>query len=217
VTTSSAHTARGLIAAAAVAFCAVTVAACGSAGSGQTTSSGSGPAASGAPATSSATGTPAQASSPSASAPTAPSAPAACATSGLQVSVPVSKGNAAAGSSYYPIDFANTSGASCTLYGYPGVSFVSGIGGSQIGIPATRNPTTPKQLITLAPSQTAHAELQVVDAENYPPADCGLVTAHWLKIYPPNQTAPLYVSFTAKACTKSKTILTVQTVQPGSG
>ena len=75
----------------------------------------------------------------------------------------------------------------------------------------------PRKLITLAPGQTAHAELQVVDAANYPPSSCGLVTAHWLKIYPPNQTAPLYVSFTAQACSKPKTILTVQTVQPGAG
>ena len=83
--------------------------------------------------------------------------------------------------------------APCTLYGYPGVSFVTAPGGSQIGPAATRNPAVPRQLVTLAPGQTAHAELQVVDAENYPPADCGLVTAHWLKIYPPNQTAPVYV------------------------
>ncbi len=132
------------------------------------------------------------------------------------MSVPTGHGNAAAGSSYYPIVFTNVSGASCTLYGYPGVSFVTGVGGSQIGIPATENPTIPRQLITLAPGQAAHAELQVVDAQNYPPADCGLVTARWLKVYPPNQTAPLYASFTAQACTKPRTILTVQTVQPGA-
>ncbi len=43
-----------------------------------------------------------------------------------------------------------------------------------------------------------------------------MVTAHWLKVYPPNQTAPLYASFTAQACTKPRAILTVQTVQPGA-
>ncbi len=211
--TSSANAARRLIAAAALACCAAVVAACGSSG-GQAAS----PAATtGAASSPSAAPSATQASSPSASAPAAPSGPAACASSGLQASVPVSKGNAAAGSSYYPIDFANTSAASCSLYGYPGVSFVSGIGGSQIGIPATENPALPRQLITLAPGQTAHAVLQVVDAGNYPPASCGLVTAHWLKIYPPNQTAPLYVSFAAQACSKSKPILTVETVQSGAG
>jgi hypothetical protein len=130
--------------------------------------------------------------------------------------VPKGQGNAAAGSSYYPIQFTNASSTSCTLYGYPGVSFVTAPGGSQIGPAATRNPTAAKQLVTIPPGQTVHAELQVVNAENYPPADCGLVTAHWLKIYPPNQTAPAYVGFTAQACSKPKHILSVETVQPGA-
>jgi hypothetical protein len=141
---------------------------------------------------------------------------AACATSALHVAVPSGSGNAAAGSAYYPIQFSNTSGSPCTLYGYPGVSFVSAAGGSQIGAAATRNPTLPAELISLSPGQTVHATLQVVDAMNYPSGDCGPVTAHWLKIYPPNQTAPVYVSFSAQTCTKPKTVLSVQTVQTGS-
>ena len=114
------------------------------------------------------------------------------------------------------IDFKNLNNYPCTLYGYPGVSFVAAAGGSQIGIPATENPAHPRQLITLAPGQAGHAELQVVNAENYPPANCGMVTAHWLKVYPPNQTAPVYASFSAQACAKPRTILTVETVQPGT-
>ncbi len=132
------------------------------------------------------------------------------------MAVPAGGGNAAAGSSYYPIQFENTSSSPCTLYGYPGVSFVTASGGSQIGIPAKRNPTLAAALVTLSPGQTVHAELQVVDALNYPAADCGLVTAHWLKIYPPNQTVPAYVSFTAQTCSKAASILSVQTVQTGT-
>jgi len=214
VITPSSGAGRTVIAAAALACCAAVVAACGSTGSqaaAPAATTGSAPSSS---APSAQPSTPAT--SPSAS-PPAPAGPAGCASSGLQVAVPASKGNAAAGSSYYPVEFTNTSAASCTLLGYPGVSFVSGIGGSQIGIAATRNPAVPRKLITLAPGQSVHAELQVVDAANYPPSSCGLVTAHWLKIYPPNQTAPLYVSFTAQACSKPKTILTVQAVQPGAG
>jgi hypothetical protein len=141
---------------------------------------------------------------------------AACATSALHVSVPSGSGNAAAGSSYYPIQFSNTSSSPCTLYGYPGVSFVGAVGGGQIGAPATRNSALAAKLISLSPGQTVHATLQVVDAMNYPSGGCGLVTAHWLKIYPPNQTAPLYVSFTAQTCSKPKTVLSVETVQTGS-
>ncbi len=152
---------------------------------------------------------------PSATPPSAAAAPA-CATSALHVVVPAVTGNAAAGSTYYPIQFVNTSGSPCTLYGYPGVSFVTAAGGSQIGVPATRNPTASAQLLTLSAGETAHAVLQVVEAQNYPASDCDPVTAHWLKVYPPNQTAPAYVSFTAQTCSKPRTILSVETVQTGA-
>lgn len=211
--------ARTLIAMAALAGVTALVAACGSPGRATAASPGTmsaSPRVSFTPITSVNPGGPA-ATGPSRSATTAPpaSGPPPCPTSALRVSVSASQG-AAAGSSYYPIVFTNISGAACTLYGYPGVSFVTAAGGSQIGIPATENPVHPRQVITLAPGQAGHAELQVVNAENYPPANCGMVTAHWVKVYPPNQTAPTYASFTAQACTKPQTILTVETVQPGT-
>jgi Protein of unknown function (DUF4232) len=206
--TSSASAAR-VLAAAAVLACSAALAACGA-----SSAPGAAPAATATPTVSAGTASPA--SSPTATATTAQaeSVPP-CATSALKVTVATVPGGAAAGSSYYPLQFANVSGASCTLYGYPGVSFVTAQGGSQIGPAATRNPATAQQLVTLAPGQTVHAELQVVDAANYPPADCGAVTAHWLKVYPPNQTAPAYVGFTAQTCSKPRQILSVQTVQPG--
>lgn len=129
------------------------------------------------------------------------------------------QGNGAAGSTYYPLDFANASGDACTLFGYPGVSFVTGVGGGQIGRAASRNPALASELVTIEAGGVAHSTLQVVNAENFSNAACHLVTAHWLKIYPPNQTAPLYLSFTASACSgqaKSVGILAVQAVRPGS-
>ncbi|HUA30145.1 MAG TPA: DUF4232 domain-containing protein [Streptosporangiaceae bacterium] len=203
---------RALAVAVVLGCCAALVAACGNS-NGTTASSGASATATTQPSVNPG-GTPVSV-SPSPAA-TTPSGPAPCATSALKVTVSTSGGGAAAGSTYYPLQFVNTSSSSCTLYGYPGVSFVTAQGGSQIGPAATRNPVTPKQLVTVAPGQTVHAELQVVDAGNYPPADCGMVTAHWLKIFPPNQTAPLYVSFSAQTCTKAKQILTVQTVQAGA-
>ena len=68
---------------------------------------------------------------------------------------------------------------------------------------------------TLSPGQTVHAELQVADAQNYPAAGCGLVTAHWLKIYPPNQTAPLYVSFTARPARSPRQSCPCRPFSPG--
>jgi hypothetical protein len=214
--TSSASAARTLIATAAIAFSAALLAGCGSSSSPAAAPSAGPNRATTTPDSSVNPGGPDQTVNPTAAAtPTAAGAPA-CTTSALHVAVPAGAGNAAAGSSYYPVQFANTSSSPCTLYGYPGVSFVTAVGGSQIGIPATRNPALAARLVTLSPGQTVHAELQVADAQNYPPTDCGLVTAHWLKIYPPNQTAPVYVSFTAQTCSKPKTILSVQTVQTGA-
>jgi hypothetical protein len=212
ISSSATAAARVLAAAGVLACSAALVAACGSSNS-TAASPGTSATATTQPSVNPG-GTPVSVSPPTAT--TTPSGPAPCVTSALKVTVPKGNGNAAAGSSYYPIDFANDSSAACTLYGFPGVSFVTAQGGSQIGPAATRNRAVAKTLVTLAPGQTVHAELQVVNAENYPPADCGLVTAHWLKIYPPNQTAPVYVSFSAMACTKAKQILTVQTVQTGA-
>jgi len=129
------------------------------------------------------------------------------------------QGNGAAGSAYYPVDFTNTSGGACTLFGYPGVSFVTGVGGAKIGRAASRNPAFGSELVTIAAGRVAHSTLQVVNAENFPNATCHRVTAHWLKIYPPNQTAPLYLSFSAPTCSrraKSVNILAVEAVRPGS-
>ena len=56
-----------------------------------------------------------------------------CPSSVLKANVDTAQGGAAAGSNYVPIDFTNTSGSACTLDGYPGVSFVRGPSGGQLG------------------------------------------------------------------------------------
>jgi hypothetical protein len=123
-----------------------------------------------------------------------------CATSALKGAVNTAAAGAAAGSIYYPLDLTNISGSTCTVFGYPGVSFVTGPSGTLLGRAASRNPAKPAATVTLAPGQVAHATLQVAQAGNYDPAQCKPVTAHWLRIYPPDQTVPLYVRFKAQAC-----------------
>jgi len=124
------------------------------------------------------------------------------------------------GHTLYQLSLTNASGASCTLYGYPGVSFVTSAGGSQIGPAASRATSAytfqaqPPQTVTLAPGQTAHADLQLVTYGVYPASQCGVMTAHWVRVYPPNQTTPLYISFTAQTCSNGPGLLTVSPVQP---
>jgi hypothetical protein len=205
--TTPATSARRTLAAAVLACSAGLLAACGSAAS----SSG------GSTSTVTVTATPHAGGTSSASGSSGGGA-APCTTSSLQVDV--GQGNGAAGSTIVPLEFSNTGGISCTLLGYPGVSFVTGVNGSQIGASAGEDPATPRQQITIAPGSSAHALLQVVVAQNFPAATCKLVTAHWLKVYPPGQTHPLYLDYTAATCSnpsKAVRTLMVQTVQPGAG
>jgi hypothetical protein len=140
----------------------------------------------------------------------------ACATSALKLSL--GAGNGAAGSTIVPVEFTNQSSSTCTMFGFPGVSFVTSAGGSLIGAPADRDPATGRSLVTLAPGAVAHALLQVTVAQNFPPAKCGLTTAHWLKVFPPGQTAALFLKFSSSTCSHASVkVLHVQTVQPGAG
>ncbi|MBO0818890.1 MAG: DUF4232 domain-containing protein [Actinobacteria bacterium] len=196
---------------------AVLIAGCGSAANG--TSGASSPTASQpAPAHTSAAATPSPATSAHAS------GGAGCSSSNLTIKVNTSQSGGAAGSVYYPIDFTNTSGSSCTLFGYPGVSFVTGprASGNQIGRAADRNTSAAAATVTIPPGGDAHAVLQVVDAGNYSPSACRPVTAHWLRVYPPGETVPVYASFTSRACSadlpaKLGSPLSVYPVRGGAG
>jgi Protein of unknown function (DUF4232) len=222
--TSSAHAARRISTAAVLLCTGALAAACGSTSSGgnaaggqastpATASSSASSAASSAPPTTGAT-TPA-------TPPSTPSAPP-CSTADLSAAVNTSPGGAAAGSTFYPMNFTNTSKSSCYMFGYPGVSFVTGPSGSQIGQPASRNPAVAPSTVILPPGGTAHVTIQVVDALNYSKSTCQPVTAHWLKVFPPGQFTALYVKFSALTCSvklpsKLGNPLTVDAMKGGGG
>lgn len=198
---------------AAVLTCAAVLATgCGS--SSSTTAS---DAASSAPPSSAPASSPSSAPAPPASptgSPT-PNGPAPCPTRSLQLKLGASQGTA--GSVYTTIDFTNISNVTCTLYGYPGVSLQTAKPLHQIGKPAKENPLTPRALVTLQPQTTANALLRIADAGNYPASECGMTTAHYLQVYPPNQTTPAYIKYTTQACSKPVRLMTVDVVKPGSG
>jgi len=202
-----------LVFAAGALICAATMAGCASSGSSQPSASGSTTAAASptAPASASSSGNSPAVAPPSSTAAGTP----ACATSSLQVKLGVGQGYA--GGVYEVIDFTNRSGSACTLYGYPGVSLVSGPPYTQIGLAAKRSPSTPPKVVTLAPGATGHALLQIVDALNYPKTTCDPVKATALKIYPPNQTEPVYLPTTSTGCDKPVQVLFIASVRPGSG
>jgi hypothetical protein len=145
----------------------------------------------------------------------APAGAAACSSSNLRISL--GNGGAGAGTDFTVIDFTNSGGAPCTLYGFPGVSLTNS-SGAQIGAAATRNPSKAATLVTLAPGAKASAELGVANAENYPAAACKPTTSAQMKVFPPNQTQAVEVAFTTMGCAVSSTHqLSVTAVSAGAG
>jgi Protein of unknown function (DUF4232) len=160
----------------------------------------------------------ASASPSSAPATTTPAGPGPCQSSDLKVTL--GSGNAAAGTTFYQILFTNDSSTTCTLYGYPGVSFTGETYAVQVGPAATRNHAIQPSLVTLAPGAVGSAEISVVDAQNYPPGPCGLTTASGILVYPPNLTKSVGLPFNGYTCVHRKDhVLSVDPViaGPGSG
>ena len=143
-----------------------------------------------------------------------------CGPSSLRVTVNASQAGGAAGSTYYPVDFTNTSSSACGLYGYPGMSLVTAGNGAgrQIGAAAQQNPAFRKVPVRLAAGGMAHAWLQVSQAANYPAASCQPVRARWLRVFAPGDRQALYVNHAFDACSSaSAPLLTVMPVRPGQG
>jgi len=148
-----------------------------------------------------------------ASSPAAAAGPSGCLASGLQAQVTGSQG--AAGTIYEVIELTNTSSATCSLYGYPGVSFVTGAGGAQVGLPATKDPVVAKTLVTLAPGAHAAFLLGVHEAGAYP--TCKMVTVDWLRIYPPGDFGSINLQVKNQACSNANlSTLSVSPVRAGA-
>ena len=124
----------------------------------------------------------------------------------------------------------NTGTSACTLYGYPGVSWVRGASGVQTGAAATRqaDPNGTEKIVTLAPGALASAPLDIVDAAVIPPSECKPVAVRGLRIYPPGQQAALFLPLPTAAggygecslTTKSPTLMIGYLeagAQPGGG
>jgi Protein of unknown function (DUF4232) len=204
------HLFRRAALAAGVLACALALAGCASSGSSQPGASGSTPAASpSAPAASASSSD-----TPAVAAPSSSAAGTACATSALQIKLGASDGYA--GGVYQTIDFTNTSGSTCTMFGYPGVSLVTGPPYKQLGVPAKRTTTPPAKVVTLAPGATANAVVQIVDALNFPSPSCEPAKAAALKVYPPNQFTAVYLPDTSYGCGNPVQTMYVAPVRPGS-
>ena len=152
--------------------------------------------------------------SPSATAPAAdpPAGPVLCKAAGLSAATDAS-GGGAAGSVYMKLNLTNTGSEPCVLRGFAGVSLTADAAGAPIGAPATRDETTAPIDVLLAPGQTGSAVLRYTNAGNYP--GCAMVDAAGYRIYPPEDTASLFLPQPTKACSNAEImLLTIGAFQP---
>ncbi|NIH86112.1 DUF4232 domain-containing protein [Amycolatopsis granulosa] len=173
------------------------------------------------------TSDPTSSSSPSASAPTATTQPdtaastktgeALCKSSELKLSL--GHGDAGAGTVYRPLIFTNVSNHPCVIQGFPGVSYVAGEDGHQVGPAAVRQGDKGGPF-TLNNGDSGYAEVGFVNVQNYDTVTCQPQMVRGLRVYPPQETASVFVPLQTTGCASDKIPgdqLTVKTIQKGSG
>jgi hypothetical protein len=136
-----------------------------------------------------------------------------CRTGDVRVTTMAAPGGGAMGNVYTWLVFTNTSATACTLYGFPGVSYVTGPAGSQVNDPASRSGTPSK--VTLAPRQAAHAQLHTGQPEAFPDT-CKPVPVAGYRVYLPDETTAVFVPAAMRQCsTKGVNATTVSPITPG--
>ena len=125
-------------------------------------------------------------------------------------------GDAGAGSVFRPLLLTNTGARTCELVGFPGVSYVAGDDGHQVG-PAAEMDGPRTAQVNLAPGKAAGAQLRLVNVRNFDEAACRPVAVRGLRVYPPGDTASLFVPFDGgEGCSSNppQPQLFVQAVRP---
>ncbi|HTK62643.1 MAG TPA: DUF4232 domain-containing protein [Pseudonocardia sp.] len=165
------------------------------------------------PATSPAAAAPVPAST---TAPATPTDPTICRSNALSVTLGGSEG--AAGTVYASLRFTNTGPTPCVIHGFPGVSYVGGDNGAQIG-PAAERDGVKGAPVNLPRGAVASAQLAMVQVRNYDASVCHPTPVKGLRVYPPGETASVFVPLNGTGCsaTPPGPQLRVKTVQPGPG
>jgi hypothetical protein len=169
----------------------------------------------------SATSSTAPTATPSSSSPAPSSSPvAAPAGNGLckagDVKLALGQGDAGAGSLYRSLVITNSSGKPCEIQGFPGVSYVGGTDGHQVGKDAFREGTK-GNAVKLDPGQSAAADIQFVNVRNFDSGTCQPTEVKGLRIYLPQETASNFVPAPGTGCAGTKipgNQLAVKTVHP---
>lgn len=135
-----------------------------------------------------------------------------CKVADLKLSL--SGGDAAAGTTYRNLVFTNKGGRTCTIQGFPGVSYVTGDDGHQVG-PAAYRVGKKGPVITVQPGASAISDIGFVQVRNYDPAVCKPTEVRGLRVYPPHEYDSMFVEAPGTGCagTPPGNQLTVATVR----
>ncbi|MFP5021818.1 DUF4232 domain-containing protein [Pseudonocardia phyllosphaerae] len=133
----------------------------------------------------------------SASEPAAAAGAERCHTSELAASATYT--DSGAGSAFGTVNLTNTGGRTCYIKGFPGLSFVAGDDGHQVGSPATMIGDQGDP-IAIAPGQAAHAEFATSNVDAYDAATCKPVPVRGFRVYPPGETASLFAPYETRGC-----------------
>ncbi|WP_060576085.1 MULTISPECIES: DUF4232 domain-containing protein [unclassified Pseudonocardia] len=122
-----------------------------------------------------------------------------CHTSELGGSLVADPAGGAAGSTYATLVLRNDGGRTCVVRGFPGLSYVGGDDGAQVG-PAAAMQGGHGDPVQLAPGASAGARVRMVNAHNFDPADCAPVPTRGFRVYPPGETDSLFVAQDGTGC-----------------
>lgn len=138
--------------------------------------------------------------------------PAECKVADLKLSL--GGGDAAAGTLYRQLRFTNKGSRTCKIQGFPGVSYVAGDDGHQVG-PAAYRVGTKGSAISLTPGMTVFAPVGFVQVRNYDSAVCKPTSVRGLRVYPPHEYSSMYVPAPGTGCAGNPpgNQLTVSTIQ----
>ncbi|HWC80209.1 MAG TPA: DUF4232 domain-containing protein [Pseudonocardiaceae bacterium] len=114
--------------------------------------------------------------------------------------------------------FTNASSRKCVVVGFPGVSYVAGDNGQQVGAAANRDGSAGSQ-VTLAPGAVASTVIHSVDAGVTD--NCQPTAVRGYRVYAPDDTASMFIALpsgaTACAGPGSAGQLDVHTIKAGTG
>lgn len=152
---------------------------------------------------------------PSAAPPAAPPPVLSCVAANLRLGLGPTSG--AAGHVYQAVDFTNSGSTPCNMAGFPGVAYVTGAGGPQIGAPAVEDGLA-GPAVTLAPGQVAHALIDFVQVGVFDESTCQPTPAGGINVIAPDDTTPRYLARPGTGCAghPQSPQLQVQAVQAGA-